>query len=822
MINQPGQPLVSCIMPTYNRRPFVAHAIWYFQRQEYGNKELIILDDGTDSVQDLVPEAENIHYFRLDKKLNLGAKLNLACSYAKGELIANWDDDDWYAERRLQYQVDALIREPIDVCGINNLLYYDLRNKLAYRYVYPVNQRTWLLGSSLCYTRELWNRNRFAEINVGMDGLFVWGTPSERVRALPDETISVHMIHDNNVSPKKVNDGWWHQFPVSGIREIINTDWPFYNNGDTPARPNGTPVKPTVTPTPPARPPRSGPFTNVFACLVHEGPDCIIDLVRNLHYQDPSSIILLYNGGEDKDLLGGDFPFDQYGAVIHPDPIPVKHGYLHPFALRSMEYALEKYTFDTLTIVDSDQLCIRPGYTACLEKFFETSPGTGMLSSMPARVTADNRNVYTAIQAFKEYELWRPFISNFPQGEQKFVHWTFWPSTVFTKDACHDLTKIFRENRQLQQIMQQTKIWATEEIILPTLVRLMGYEITGNPCSYDFVKYKQTYSLPEINQALDKRNAYWIHPIERKYEEPLRQHVRRRFDQYKAARAVPADPGSALTADAGNTGSGNTSSGNTDSGNTGSGNTGLANTGFSNSGTGNSSAGKTGSPNTGTNSTDSGKTGSGKKGQVERIPPPDLFQPLALINSLKKIEGWLEDREADLLMAITIRICKKLSPSDRTNIVEIGSFQGKSTVLLGSTVKAFAPQARVYAIDPHDGIVGAIDQGIIRVPPSFEILKKNIDSAGITAFVEIIRDRSVNVKWQKPVALLLIDGLHDYPSVAKDFWHFSYWLETGGHICFHDYAEYYPGVKVFVDELLMTGRYREIARAGSLIIIQKL
>src|SRR5882757_1672978 len=263
------QPLVSCIMPTYNRRPFVSHAIRYFQRQEYGNKELIILDDGTDNVQDLIPEAENIRYFRLDKKLNLGAKLNLACSYAKGDIIANWDDDDWYAERRLQYQVDALIGEQIDVCGINNLLYYDLRNKLAYRYVYPVNQRTWLLGSSLCYTRELWNRNRFAEINVGMDGLFVWGTRPERVKALTDATIAVHMIHENNISPKKVEDGWWHKFPVSEIQEIISTDWPFYNNGATPVRPHGTPVKPIVTP--PARPPRNGLFTNVFACLVHEG-----------------------------------------------------------------------------------------------------------------------------------------------------------------------------------------------------------------------------------------------------------------------------------------------------------------------------------------------------------------------------------------------------------------------------------------------------------------------------------------------------------------------------------------------------------------------
>jgi len=756
------QPLVSCIMPTYNRRPFVTHAIRYFQRQEYGNKELIILDDGTDNVQDLIPEAENIRYFRLDKKLNLGAKLNLACSYAKGDIIANWDDDDWYAERRLQYQVDALIGEQIDVCGINNLLYYDLRNKLAYRYVYPVNQRIWLLGSSLCYTRELWNRNRFAEINVGMDGLFVWGTPPDRVKALADATISVHMIHENNISPKKVEDGWWHKFPVSEIEEIISTDWPFYNNGATPVRPPGTPVKPIVTPpvtpvkpivTPPVRPPRNGPFTNVFACLVHEGLDCIIDLVRNLHYQDPSSIILLYNGGEDRALLSSDVPFARYGAVVHPDPVPVQHGYLHPFALKCMEFALQNYAFDTLTIVDSDQLCIRPGYTACLERFFDASPGIGMLSSMPARVTADNRTVYTAIQAFKEYELWRPFISSFPQGEQKFVHWTFWPSTVFSKDACRDLTKIFRENGQLQQIMQQTKIWATEEIILPTLVRLMGYEIAGNPCSYDFVKYKQKYSLPEINQALDRPNAYWVHPIERKYEEPLRQHVRKRFAQYAAGKKEGTENG-------------------------------------------------------------------WPQHPPEETSCPDLFRPLSLINSIKKIEGWLDDREADLLIAITIKTCKSSFPVE--NIVEIGSYHGKSTVLLGSTVKEFAPQAKVYAIDPHDGILGAIDQGINRFPPSFEMLKRNIDAAGISALVEIIRDRSFNVKWQKPIALLLIDGLHDYPSVAKDFWHFSDWVAPGGYVCFHDYAEYYPGVKVFVDELLAADRYREIAGAGSLIIIQKL
>jgi glycosyltransferase involved in cell wall biosynthesis len=49
-------PLVSCIMPTFNRRPFVPQAIRYFLAQDYPEKEFIIVDDGADSVADLVPD----------------------------------------------------------------------------------------------------------------------------------------------------------------------------------------------------------------------------------------------------------------------------------------------------------------------------------------------------------------------------------------------------------------------------------------------------------------------------------------------------------------------------------------------------------------------------------------------------------------------------------------------------------------------------------------------------------------------------------------------------------------------------------------------
>ncbi len=65
------QPLVSCIMPTRDRRAFVPRAIAYFLRQDYANKELVIVDDGTDPVSDLVPVDESSHF---DEKTTVGGK----------------------------------------------------------------------------------------------------------------------------------------------------------------------------------------------------------------------------------------------------------------------------------------------------------------------------------------------------------------------------------------------------------------------------------------------------------------------------------------------------------------------------------------------------------------------------------------------------------------------------------------------------------------------------------------------------------------------------------------------------------------------------
>lgn len=227
------QPLVSCIMPTADRRRFVARAVEYFLRQDYESKELIVVDDGAGAVADLIADDERVRYFRLDKKLTVGAKRNFACERARGEIVAHWDDDDWHAPRRLSYQVEALLREGADVCGIDELLFYDVRDGRAWRYAYPASQKQWLSGSSLCYRRAFWERNRFREINVGEDARFVWESRGARLVALDDSTFHVGVIHDRNVSPKRTGGSYWTPHPAEKVRALLGDDCAFYNELNT-------------------------------------------------------------------------------------------------------------------------------------------------------------------------------------------------------------------------------------------------------------------------------------------------------------------------------------------------------------------------------------------------------------------------------------------------------------------------------------------------------------------------------------------------------------------------------------------------------------
>jgi methyltransferase family protein/glycosyl transferase family 2 len=203
------------------------------------------------------------------------------------------------------------------------------------------------------------------------------------------------------------------------------------------------------------------------------------------------------------------------------------------------------------------------------------------------------------------------------------------------------------------------------------------------------------------------------------------------------------------------------------------------------------------------------------------FPELDAATNASILDRMRQVEGWLKDDEAELLISGARRaVTEHAVPT----IVEIGSYCGKSTIVLASAARTANASARVYAVDPHQGVVGTEDDfdGLYAGPSTFERFQRNIAAAGVAELIEPIRLRSFDVVWRSPIAFLFIDGLHGYSSVTRDFFHFERHLRDGAYVAFHDCDDTYPGVRTFVEGLAGSGCYEEVARARSLVLLRKL
>lgn len=220
--------LVTCIMPTADRRPFVAQAIRYFLAQDYPEKELVILDDGADAVGDLIPADQCIRYFHQPGRQPVGKKRNFACQSAQGSVIVHWDDDDWSAPWRLRAQIEGLANAKADICGLDRVFLYSPAELRAWEYFYPPRQRRWVYGASLCYTKDFWRAHPFPEVKVGEDTRFVWADARAKIHVLEDPRLLVALVHRTNTSPKRTSDPRYRSKPLSEIEALLGEDAPFY------------------------------------------------------------------------------------------------------------------------------------------------------------------------------------------------------------------------------------------------------------------------------------------------------------------------------------------------------------------------------------------------------------------------------------------------------------------------------------------------------------------------------------------------------------------------------------------------------------------
>ena len=215
--------VVSCIMPTRDRRTFVVDAVAQFLVQDYPHRELIVVDDGRDAIADLLPADRRIRSIRLDRRTTIGAKRNIACEAATGDVIVHWDDDDWFANWRLTYQVTALTEYSADVCGLSRVYFYDSQSRSAWQYTYPPGGNPWVAGGTLCYRKAVWRARSFADIDEGEDTQWVWSLRDRKILALDDPTFYIHRLHADNTNKRRITEPPFAPCAAEAVERVMRS-----------------------------------------------------------------------------------------------------------------------------------------------------------------------------------------------------------------------------------------------------------------------------------------------------------------------------------------------------------------------------------------------------------------------------------------------------------------------------------------------------------------------------------------------------------------------------------------------------------------------
>jgi predicted O-methyltransferase YrrM len=191
------------------------------------------------------------------------------------------------------------------------------------------------------------------------------------------------------------------------------------------------------------------------------------------------------------------------------------------------------------------------------------------------------------------------------------------------------------------------------------------------------------------------------------------------------------------------------------------------------------------------------------------------------IRGFKKIEGWLSDREALSLFHLARSL-----PEPGT-VVEIGSWQGKSTYCLAKGLKL----GKIHAIDPFDtsGEPGSdalyAEHAAVLPQTLIETFKRNLNREGLLKKVEIHKGFSNQFAGEfKDIDLLFIDGDHSIEGCSYDYHEFSGAIRNGGYLAFHDYQ---PGRDALgstfvVDNFVRKSpTWRHFLSADSLIVFRR-
>jgi len=188
---------------------------------------------------------------------------------------------------------------------------------------------------------------------------------------------------------------------------------------------------------------------------------------------------------------------------------------------------------------------------------------------------------------------------------------------------------------------------------------------------------------------------------------------------------------------------------------------------------------------------------------------------------LREIPGWIEEKEGKALYFIAKNI-------KNGYIVEIGSFLGKSTILLGLGSRD-GNKEKIFTVDPHKGTKTNLTWNILNTYPFFisNIKRYNLDDLVIPI---IMKSEEVNDKWRfEPIKLLFIDGEHTYQGVKKDIELWTPYLAINGIIAVHDFIwskistrPHYGVTRACYEKILLSNEYTDFKIFDSTLFAKKI
>jgi predicted O-methyltransferase YrrM len=194
--------------------------------------------------------------------------------------------------------------------------------------------------------------------------------------------------------------------------------------------------------------------------------------------------------------------------------------------------------------------------------------------------------------------------------------------------------------------------------------------------------------------------------------------------------------------------------------------------------------------------------------------PADLHRVLDdAWRAASKVPGFLLESEARFL-----GMAAACTPG-QGGIVEIGSFKGKSTVMLAKVSQHYG-LGPITAIDPHNFNNEELHEYRTTAgSSSYDEFLRSIKSAGVAHLVDVRRAFSTDVakQWNQPIRFLWIDGDHSYAGAKSDFDGFLPSVAPGGTIALHDALHEFEGpIRVFVDDMLRSDRFGPAGFVGSI------